>query len=135
MQFRGVQSQVNNFVSSFSDTTKIITLKTIAKLLIDSLQTIVDTLINSKIIATADVLRYPMQLFERYCALKDFVRMADAAPTKQALEVFNELNGRLTPELKRVQYVFEKKVQAFNDAVKQQNLNVVVPSRAINDNK
>jgi hypothetical protein len=133
LQIRGVQSQVNNFVNSFSDSTKIIALKKVAKPLLDSLKTIGDTLINSKIKANEDVLRYPMQLFERYNSLQDFIRMADARPTEQENKVFEELNARLAPELKRLQSVFDKQVPAFNDAVRQLDLKVVDPGRVIKE--
>jgi photosystem II stability/assembly factor-like uncharacterized protein len=131
LQIRGVQGQVNNFVNSFSDSTKIASLKKIAKPLLDSLQIVGDTLINSKIKANEDDLRYPMQLFERYCSLQDFIRGADARPTAQEFTVFEELNSRLTPELKRLQNVFDIQVPAFNSEVKKLELDVVDPSRAI----
>lgn len=133
LQIRGVKSQVNNFISSFSDTTKTVSLRKIAKPLLDSLKIIGDTLINSRIIANEDVLRYPMQLFERYCSLQDFIRMADARPTEQENKVFEELNARLAPELKRVQYVFDNQIPAFNNAVKKLELNVVDPARVIKE--
>jgi hypothetical protein len=79
------------------------------------------------------VLRYPMQLFERYCSLQDFIRMADAKPTEQEYKVFEELNARLAPELKRVQNVFDIQVPAFNNAVKQLEMNVVDPARVIKE--
>ncbi len=131
LQIRGVKSQVNNFVNSFSDTTKTMSLRKIAKPLLDSLKIISDTLINPRIIANTDVLRYPMQLFERYCSLQDFIRMADARPTEQSIKVFEELNTRLAPELKRVQNVFDNQIPAFNNAVKQLDLKVVDPARVL----
>ena len=96
-------------------------------------QTIGDILINVKIIANEDVLRYPMQLFERYCSLQDFNRMADSKPTEQAVIVFEELNARLTPELKRLQNVFDKQIPAFKSEVKKLNLNVVDPARVVKE--
>ncbi|MEO8088498.1 MAG: glycosyl hydrolase, partial [Bacteroidota bacterium] len=133
LQIRGVQSQVNNFIGSFSDSTKIISLKKVAKPLLDSLQAIGDTLINSKVKANEDVLRYPMQLFERYCSLQDFIRGSDTKPTEQEVKVLEELNMRTAPELKRLQSVFDKQIPAFNSAVKQLDLNVVDPGRAIKE--
>ncbi|MFZ1679299.1 MAG: glycosyl hydrolase [Saprospiraceae bacterium] len=133
LQIRGVQNQVNNFVNSFSDSTKIVSLKKIAKPLLDSLQIIGDTLINSKIKANEDDLRYPMQLFERYCALQDFIRGADAKPTEQERMVFEELNTRLTPELKRLFNVFVLQVPAFNTEVKKLELDVVDPGRVLKE--
>ncbi|MBK9980996.1 MAG: glycosyl hydrolase [Saprospiraceae bacterium] len=131
LQIRGVESQVNNFVNGFSDSTKIISLKKIAKPLLDSLHIIGDTLINSKIKANEDDLRYPMQLFERYCSLQDFIRGADARPTEQERTVFEELNARLAPELIRLTNVFYLQIPAFNNAVKQLELDVVDPGRVL----
>ncbi|HYV90427.1 MAG TPA: hypothetical protein VE978_01535, partial [Chitinophagales bacterium] len=131
MQIRGVQDQVNNFINSFSDSTKIMSLKKIAKPLLDSLKTIQDTLINSKIKSGEDDLRYPMQLFERFNALQDQVRNADARPTQQEYNVFAELSMRLAPEMRRLQAVFDKQVPAFNAAAAALKLPIVDPERAM----
>jgi len=130
-QIRGVQDQVNNFIKSFSDSTKIMSLKKMAKPLIDSLQSIQDTLINSKIKSGEDDLRYPMQLLERFDALQDQVRNSDTRPTQQMYEVFAELNARLQPEMTRLQKVYDTQIPAFNAATQQMQLMVVDPKRAL----
>jgi hypothetical protein len=133
LQVRGVQDQINHFIGSFSDSTKIMSLKNIAKPLLDSLQAIQDTIINSKINASEDDLRYPMQMIERYCALQDFIRNSDSRPTQQSYEVFAELNSTLAPHLRRLQNVYEKQVPAFNNTVQQMKLPVVDPGRAVKE--
>ncbi|MBA3649741.1 MAG: glycosyl hydrolase [Chitinophagales bacterium] len=133
LQIRGVQDQVNNFVNSFSDTTKILTLKKIADPLIDSLQKIQDTLINSKIKAGEDDLRYPMQLIERYNALQDFIRNSDTRPTQQQFAVLTELNSRIAPIMTRLQNIYSLQVPAFNNAAQQLQLKVADPERVIKE--
>jgi fumarate hydratase class II len=59
--------------------------------------------------------------------------MADARPTEQSIKVFEELNARLVPELKRLQNVFDIQVPAFNNAVKQLEFNVVDPARVLKE--
>lgn len=132
-QIRGVQNQVNNFMNSFSDSSKIASLKKIAKPLLDSLQSIQDTLINSKIKSNEDDLRYPMQLLERFDALQDFVRSGDTGPAHQQYEVYEELNLRLQPEMKRLERVYATQVPAFNDAVSKMQLKVVDPMRVVKE--
>ncbi|MCY7409234.1 MAG: hypothetical protein LH473_03100 [Chitinophagales bacterium] len=133
LQIRGVQDQVNNFLNSFGDSAKISALKKISKPLIDSLQSISDTIINSKIVAYEDVLRYPMQLYERYCLLQDFLRGGDTHPTKQSYEVFETINSNVEPHLRRLQYVFDNQIPAFNKAVQQRQLQVVDPGRVVKE--
>ncbi|MFI5136150.1 MAG: hypothetical protein ACHQD9_09880, partial [Chitinophagales bacterium] len=130
-QIRGVQNQINNFINSFSDSTKILSLKKLAKPLNDSLQKIQDTLIDSKIKAGEDDLRYPMQLFERFNALQDQVRNSDTRPTQQMYDVFTELSARLQPQMVRLQKVYDTMVPGFNNAAEQMQLKVVDPQRAV----
>ncbi len=76
-----------------------------------------DTLINSKIKAGEDDLRYPMQLVERFNALQDFIRSADAAPTQQEYDVYKELIYRISPIMSRLNTVFTDQVAQFNQQV------------------
>ena len=74
-----------------------------------------------------------MQLLERFDALQDFIRSGDTGPAHQQYEVFEELNLRLQPEMKRLQRVYSTQVPAFNDAVSKMQLKVVDPMRVVKE--
>ncbi|MBX7107660.1 MAG: hypothetical protein K1X61_03330 [Chitinophagales bacterium] len=131
IKIRSVRDQVNAFTNSFRDTTKIKSLKAVAKPLLDSLEEIEDTLIQVKAIAGEDVLRFPMQMLERMCALQDFIRAADSRPPMQQFEVANVLIARSDSYLKRLDNIFMKQVTAFNAEVMRLNLPVVDPVRSL----
>lgn len=99
--------------------------------MLDSLETIEDTLIQVKAIAGEDVLRFPMQMIERMCALQDFIRSADSRPPMQQYEVVNVLTARTNTYLKRLDAILLMQVQAFNAEVMRLNLPVVDPARGL----
>ncbi|MEO6167462.1 MAG: hypothetical protein ABIO98_08090, partial [Chitinophagales bacterium] len=131
IKIRSVREQVNGFTNSFGDSTKIKSLKAVAKPLLDSLKAIEDTLIQVKAIAGEDVLRFPMQMIERMCALQDFIRSADSRPPMQQYEVVNVLTARTNTYLKRLDAILLKQVRAFNVEVARLNLPVVDPARGL----
>jgi photosystem II stability/assembly factor-like uncharacterized protein len=131
VQVRAVRNQVTGFIKSFADSNQIKSLKDVAKPLLDSLEKIEDTLVNVKVKAFEDPLRYPFQAIERICTLQDFLRTSDSRPTQQEYEVVAELSARADAHLKRLHAVFEKQVPAFNVAAANMKLPLVDPERAV----
>ncbi len=129
LKIRSVRDQVNGFIGSFSDSSRIMPLKAVAQPLLDSLEEIEDTLLQVKAIASEDVLRFPMQMMERICALQDFIRAADSRPPQQQFEVLHLLTATTNTYLQRLQMIFMKQVPAFNAEVARLNLPVVDPER------
>jgi hypothetical protein len=61
-----------------------------------------------------DPLNFPIKLNNKLAALQGVVEGGDGAPTAQSLKVHDELSGRLTRELGRVDALVGKEVAAFN---------------------
>jgi fumarate hydratase class II len=74
-------------------------------------------------------LNYPIRLNNKIAALSGVVASADAAPTAQAVQVFQELNGQLQVQLDRLQVIIDREVPAFNDAMKAQNVPAIKAGR------
>lgn len=105
-------------------------LRKAARPILDKLTAIEEELIQTRSKAPQDALNYPIKLNNKLTLLLRVVESADAEPTKQAYEVFDELSRQADAELARLREVLEKDVAAFNQAVRDLNVPaVVVPRR------
>ncbi len=86
-----------------------------------------EALVQVKSRSSQDPLNFPIKLNNELAALAGEVEAADAAPTKQAQEVFQVLKAELDPQLAAWKQVLATDVPAFNELVKQQNIPAVNP--------
>ncbi len=113
-KIRSINSQVNNFLSTFTDSVTAKPYKAAAKIIIDSLTALEDTLHNSKIKAGEDGLRYPIKLEEKLTDVNVTVQNADAKPTQSDVDVFNDLSQKIDAQLARLNTIIQQKVVPFN---------------------
>lgn len=73
-----------------------------------------------------DTLRYPIKLNIQLAELFGVVSSADAAPTRQAREVFADLARRVDVQLQRLRAVVERDVAAFDVLVRDAHVPAVV---------
>jgi hypothetical protein len=69
-----------------------------------------------------DALRHPARLNLRLASLMSVLASADAAPPRQAVQVYEELAGRARRELDRLQALVTSDVAAFDGLVRQAGL-------------
>ena len=105
---------VEAFLDGFTDTTEAKPFKDAAKPLLDSLQFVEDQLIQSKIKAGEDALRFPIRLNDKLAILFDYVKSADARPTEQDQEVFDYLAGETGKQFAILKRVEENLAPSFN---------------------
>src|SRR5688572_31627399 len=74
-----------------------------------------------------DPLNYPIKLNNKIAALAGVVESADAKPTNQSVEVFNELSAQLDAQLQRLRDTLSKQLPALNAALKRERLEAVDP--------
>ncbi|MDQ2744269.1 MAG: hypothetical protein M3Z66_18515, partial [Chloroflexota bacterium] len=95
--------------------------------LIDRLTAIEEELMNTK--ATSRMLypppNIPTRLNQRLAFLAGAVASADAAPTKQVCEAFEEVSGLVEAQLRALQQIGDTDLPAFNDLVRQLELPAV----------
>jgi len=68
-----------------------------------------------------DALRLPVRLCTRVGGLISVVAAADAAPTKQTFELFEERAAEVDEVSRRLQAVIDKEVRAFNELIERSN--------------
>jgi len=75
--------------------------------------------------APEDPLNFPIRVNNKLASLGAVVGSADAAPTEQAYQVFEQLSAELQGDLARLKALLAADVPAFNRAVKEQDIPAV----------
>jgi hypothetical protein len=99
-----------------------------AKYLKRRLDAIEQELIQTRAKGQLDSIHFPTRLNAKLAALPAVVAASDAAPPRQAYEVFQELSARVDAQLSQLQQVVDTDVASFNTAVRQSDLPAIVPS-------
>jgi len=76
--------------------------------------------------SSQDPLNYPIRLNNKIAALAGVVASADAAPTDQSLQVFEQLSAALQVQLDRLKAMIDADVPAFNKLVKDSDVPAVI---------
>ena len=84
-----------------------------------------DELNQSKIKSGQDALNYPIKLNNKMAALGSTVDSADAAPTAQDYNVYNDLTAQIDAQLAILARIKTKDIAAFNKAFAEKNLPVI----------
>jgi len=98
----------------------------------EKLKAIEDELIQSKAKTRQDTLNYPARLNGKLAGLAAVVASAQAAPTKQSYDVFDDLCQRIDAQLHQLQEVLDTDVATFNSLLREHNVPGVIPSAALN---
>jgi photosystem II stability/assembly factor-like uncharacterized protein len=86
------------------------------------LAAIEEELIQVKVKDQLDVLDHPVQLSAKFMSLAGVAASGDAAPTRQARQVFEELSARLDERLRRLREVIDTDVDALNKLIREASL-------------
>jgi len=98
------------------------------KALKEKLSAIEEELIQVKAKVRQDTLNHPAKLNVKLAGLTGVVASADAAPTKQAYELFEDLSTRIQVQLQRLQELIDTDVKAFNTLIREAEMLAVTPS-------
>jgi photosystem II stability/assembly factor-like uncharacterized protein len=96
-----------------------------AKSLIDALTAVEKELVSVEAKTAFDRLRLPTRLNAKLVGLIGIVAAADAAPPKQAYDVFAHLSAQIDAQLDQLQSILDESVSDFNAAVKDLNADAV----------
>ncbi len=97
-----------------------------AKALSEKLDAIEGELLQVKIQSDQDSLNFPVKLNAKLSALAFMVGGADAAPTKQAGELFSDLAGKVDAQLDALKSVLADDVPSFNKLVAGSEISAIV---------
>jgi photosystem II stability/assembly factor-like uncharacterized protein len=74
-----------------------------------------------------DPLNYPIRLNNKIAALSGVIESADARPTDQSVEVFNELSAQLDAQLAKMKQTLATELPRLNAALKREKIDAVDP--------
>ena len=128
---RSIKEQVQGWkqrVSNDSDSGSSEAVLDAAISLEENLTAIEEELIQPKSSVPLDRVNFPTRLNLKIASLTSVVASADAVPTQQSYEVFNELSARIDEQVERLKEVTSTDVTAFNKLIQGLGLPAVVPS-------
>ncbi len=89
-----------------------------ARQLSDQLRAVEEQLVSLDAKTSFDRLRFPTRLNAKLVGLISLVAAADAAPPKQATDVFEHLSAQVDAQLDQLQSILDESVADFNAAIK-----------------
>jgi photosystem II stability/assembly factor-like uncharacterized protein/DNA-binding FrmR family transcriptional regulator len=92
----------------------------------EALSEVENAIYQTKNRSRQDPLNYPIRLNNKIAALTGVVSSADAKPTQQAYDVFEELSGQLQVQLDRLAEAIASEIPAFNATVAQHEVPAVI---------
>ena len=125
-QIRDIKKQVNDLAARAKAMPggKVVT--DAAKELVKKLSAVEEEILQVKSKSRQDPLNFPIKLNNKLASLARVVASADARPTKQSYDVFNELSAQLDQQLTALDKIIKEEVPKFNDLVRQQNVPAVI---------
>ena len=127
---RSIKEQVQGWkqrVSNGSDSGSSDAVLNAAISLEENLTVIEEELIQPKSSVPLDRVNFPTRLNLKIASLTSVVASADAVPTQQSYEVFDELSARIDEQVERLKEVTSTDVTAFNRLIQDLGLPAVVP--------
>jgi len=132
-QMRDVRRQVEDLNKRLARDPRGRALTDAGKRLDNRMKPIEEELIQAKSKSSQDVLNYPVKLNNELSGLASAVASADAAPTRQEYEVFDELSQQINAQLAQWRQVVNQDLRAYNDLVRKEEVPAIVlqaPGRA-----
>ena len=118
---RSLRKQINDHSASIKDPAQKEKFEAIATPILDSLTAIEEGLVNPKILAYEDNLKFPIMLEEKLAGLNYFLQMADTGPTKSMITKYDDLNARIEVFLSAYRKMVPAEINKINAAVGTQN--------------
>jgi hypothetical protein len=124
---RNVRLQIDDWLKRTQEQPISEELTRVGKAAKEKLKAIEDELIQSKAKTRQDTLNHPVKLNGKLAGLAGFVANAQAAPTRQAYAVFEDLSQRIDAQLKQLQEVLDTDVATFNTLLRENNVPGIIP--------
>jgi hypothetical protein len=127
---RDIQEQIEGWERRLKNQENRAAVVEAAVALKEKLNAIEDQLIAPKDkYSVAKLFDFPSRLNLKLAGLVSVVGSADAAPTTQAREVFEQLSTRIDEQLVKLNELIETDVADFNQSVREANVTAIVPPR------
>jgi photosystem II stability/assembly factor-like uncharacterized protein len=125
LEIRDARKQIDSIVGRIKDEQDDKVVMDAAKSLDGKLTDIEEALYQTKNRASEDPLNYPIRLNNKLASLGGVVGSADAAPTDQSYQVYDELVAAIDQELAKLERVVREDLTAFNKLVRDHNVPAV----------
>ncbi len=97
-----------------------------AKRVNDRLKSVEEALIQVKIKSGQDALNYPIRLNDKLVSLSTVVGSADAGPTQQSHDVYNDLSSQVDAQLVKFRKVLDTDLSEFDRVVKSLDIPAII---------
>lgn len=124
-QIRDVRRQVNDLTKRLTKHASSKQIEAAGKELDKKMTAVEEQLINTRWKAGQDPLNWPLKLNNLLTSLGGVVDSADAHPTSQSFQVFEELSRRANEQLQAWQNIRNTDLKAFNDLVRKSDVPAV----------
>jgi phage-related tail protein len=126
---RKIRQQINAYMGSLEDTTVSNKLKKTTKPILDTLSRIEDKLVQHRAKAFQDLLNYPIKLNDKLAGIGNAVRSADAPPTKQSYEAYNDIVVLVDKEITSFKTILNEKIPELNKTIMEQQTPIIKLSK------
>jgi hypothetical protein len=126
VRLRAVRDQVGSTLERSSQTSDAEAIAEAAEALTQKLTAVEEALYQTRNRSRQDPLNFPIRLNNKLAALAGVVASADAAPTQQARQVYDDLSSRIDAELSKLQETLRIDLPAFNQLVREKKVPAVV---------
>ncbi len=124
---RNIRQQVEDWERRTREREAHETVSKAARSLKEKLALIEDELIQSKAKTRQDTMNFPVKLNGKLAWLAGVVANAQAAPTLQEYELFEDLVRRIDTQLQGLQEIIDADVTAFNALMRESDMPAVIP--------
>jgi photosystem II stability/assembly factor-like uncharacterized protein len=125
-RIRAMRAQVDGWVERAKGSPAERDIDAAAKPVKDRLAAVEEQLIQVKAKSPKDALNFPVMLNSKLGRVAGAVASADARPTQQAYDAFDDLAARIDRQLAALQQVVDDDVPAFNTAIQSADLDPIV---------
>ncbi len=126
-QIRKIKSSVSGYLMAIKDTSLVSKLKKVSQPMIDSLEVIEASLMQTKAKAPQDVLAYPIRLNDKMAGVASYVMSNGfGKPNKQHHTVYEDLAVRIDKVIAKFKEIKDKKVPEFNDLVNKEKIQAII---------
>ena len=126
-QLREIRAQVEEWEKRIGDRADGAPARAAAAALKEALGGVEEELIQRRSKALEDPLNFPIKLNNKLASLSGAVASADAAPTRQAYAVYDDLTTKIGQHLITLATIVETDVAAFNQRVRALDLPAIAP--------
>jgi len=130
---RNVRQQLDDWLKWAQELPVYESIARLGKSIKERLNAIEEELIQPKARTRQDTLNHPVKLNGKLAGLAGVVASAQAAPSRQSYEVFDDLSRRIDVQLQRLQEVIDTDIASFNNLLREHQVPAVIPVAKLNN--